>query len=132
MSCNFSEVKYILYDIDGFQIYTEELINYSIKSEQTNSNNSLIESKFYGAWDNQQEEVNITWKFHANNTLDWILKEYNYTYDIFDWKIQNDQLKISVGSTSVYYDFKFSDNDNTLELIKKEYGIDDSETLIKQ
>ena len=127
-----SEVKYILYSNDGFQIYTEELVNYSIKSEQTSSNNSLIESKFYGAWDNQQEEVNITWKFYSNNTLDWTLKEYNYTYDIFDWKIQNDQLKISVGSTSVYYDFKFSDNESTLELSKEEYGIDELQTLIKQ
>ena len=127
-----SEVKYILYSNDGFQIYTEELVNYSIKSEQTSSNNSLIESKFYGAWDNQQEEVNITWKFYSNNTLDWIIEELNYTYDIFDWKIQNDQLKISVGSTSVYYDFKFSDNENTLELTKEEYGIDELRILIKQ
>lgn len=125
------DVKYILNDYEGFQIYTEELFKYSIKSEQTNSNNSLIESKFYGSWDIQQD-TNITWKFHANNTLDWTLKEYNFTYDIYNWKIQNDQLKISVGISSVYYDFKFSDNDNTLELSKKEYGIDEVQTLIKQ
>jgi len=127
-----SEVRYILYDNDGIQIYTEELINYSIKSEQTSSNNSLIESKFYGVWDNQQEDVNITWKFYSNNTLYWIIEELNYTYDFFNWKIQNDQLKISVGSISVYYDYKFSDNDNTLELTKEEYGIDELRTLIKQ
>lgn len=127
-----SEVKYIFYNTDGSQIYTEELFKYSIKSEQTTTNNSLIESKFYGLWDNQEEDINITWKFHANNTLDLTLKEYNYTYDIFNWKIQNDQLKLSIDSTSVYYDYKFTENDKILELIKEEYGIDELRTLTKQ
>jgi hypothetical protein len=128
-------VKYVMFDDNDKIIYEEELIKYSIKSEQsTNVDNSLIESKFYGYWDEQNEGQKLTWRFNANNTLDWIMEQYDDPFSYFKWKIHYGQLKIifTYDNGSMYYDFEFSDNDNTLKLIVDEYGYDQIQTLIKQ